>query len=100
MAVVSALKKTMSKLKKNKLAKWCSALTVVSVVAALGCFCCFAEDAVSPGTTVSTALSNALNTMLSDFVSYAAIVLPIGLTIFGTIVGIGYAMKLFKKISK
>ncbi len=100
MAVLSKFKQKVCKLKNNKIMKWVSVLSVVSVVASLGCFFCFAEDTQTGGQIVSTALSNALNQMLSDFFSYAAIVLPIGLTVFGVIVGIGYAMKLFKKISK
>lgn len=50
--------------------------------------------------TVSTALQTALNGVVTDFLSYVAMVLPIGLTIFGTVFGVKKAMSFFKTVTK
>ena len=49
--------------------------------------------------TISTALQTGLNTAVTDFVGYVAIVLPIGLTVFGTVFGVRKAKGFFKTVA-
>lgn len=100
MGVKSMVHKAKSWIKSNpKTFSVASACSVVGSVASALTVGAFAAEPVTTE-TLSTTLQTALQTMLNDFFSYAAVVLPVGLTIFGAIVGISYAIKLFKKISK
>lgn len=49
--------------------------------------------------TISTALQTGLNTAVTDFVGYVAIVLPIGLTVFGVVFGVRKAKGFFKTVA-
>lgn len=50
--------------------------------------------------TISTALQTGLNQAMSDFVGYVAVVLPIGLTVFGTVFGVKKAKGFFNTVAK
>lgn len=100
MGVKAMVHKAKSWIKSNSktfsVASACSVVGSVASALSVGAFAAEPETTAS----LSQSLSTAMNTMLSDFFSYAAVVLPVGLTIFGAIVGISYAIKLFKRISK
>ena len=85
--------KILNFVKGNKVA-FGSALTSMGVVGtSLSAFAETSSDAVS------TALQTGLHTAVTDFVGYVALVLPIGLTVFGTVFGIKKGMKFFKTVT-
>lgn len=103
-SIGASLSKYRKGFSKSKVRKWISVAAVSSFIAVMGCVTCFAADGETQTTqgsaVVAEALRTALNNMLTDFFTYAGIVLPIGFTIFGVMIGIAYATKLFKKVSK
>lgn len=50
--------------------------------------------------TIGTALQSGLNQAMSDFAGYVALVLPIGLTVFGTVFGVKKAKAFFNTVAK
>ena len=48
---------------------------------------------------LSPAVSDSLDALATQFYTYASVVVPVGLVIFGTVFGIHYGIKLFKKTS-
>ena len=74
-------------------------LMLTAALSVAGCMTALAEDGTASA-TVSDALREALNTVVTDFMGYVAIVLPIGLTIFGTVFGVKKGMQFFKTVSK
>lgn len=57
------------------------------------------EAGSSASATIGTALQTGLNTAVTDFVGYVAIVLPIGLTVFATVFGVRKAKGFFKTVA-
>ena len=57
------------------------------------------EAGSSASATISAALQTGLNTAVTDFVGYVAIVLPIGLTVFATVFGVRKAKGFFKTVA-
>ena len=49
---------------------------------------------------METAMQTALSAVQTDFLGYVAMVLPIGLGIFGTVFGVKKAMSFFKTVTK
>lgn len=49
---------------------------------------------------LSSTLSSSINSMVNDFLGYVAIVLPIGLTVFGAVWGIKRAKQFFSTVAK
>lgn len=83
---------------KSKASKYIVTLFVVMSMAAMTCLTCFAADE-SSAVNISETIRTSFTTMQNDLISYIGIVLPIGLTIFGTYWGIQKAIKFFKKSS-
>ena len=50
--------------------------------------------------TLITALTTGFTTMANNLLDIAVVVVPIGLTVYGTVIGIAYAKKFFNKIAK
>lgn len=49
---------------------------------------------------LSQTLRSSINSMVNDFLGYVAIVLPIGLTVFGAVWGIKRAKQFFSTVAK
>lgn len=49
---------------------------------------------------IGTALTTGLNTAVTDFVGYVALVLPIGLTVFGIVFGVKKSVQFFRTVTK
>lgn len=49
---------------------------------------------------LSETLRSSINSMVNDFLGYVAIVLPIGLTVFGAVWGIKRAKQFFSTVAK
>lgn len=75
-----------------------SACSIGAVIASGASLTCFAADGTP--LDLSTVLSTSLNSLTTQFNTYAGVVVPVALGIFGTVFGIQYGMKLFKKASK
>lgn len=84
---------------KSKASKYIVTLFVVMSMAAMTCLTCFATGEESSAVNISETIRTSFSTMQNDLISYIGIVLPIGLTIFGTYWGIQKAIKFFKKSS-
>lgn len=54
----------------------------------------------SANATLTTALGDGLQQMAVNIMDMAVLVVPIALTIWGAILGIGYAKKFFAKVAK
>ncbi len=83
---------------KMKISKLVVSMFVVMSMAAMTCLTCFATGEEST-VNISDTIRTSFTTMQNDLISYIGIVLPIGLTIFGTYWGIQKAIKFFKKSS-
>lgn len=59
-----------------------------------------AVPAYAEGTTTSDILQTGVNTIKTDVLGYVAIILPVGLAIFGAIWGIKKAIAFFKAVAK
>lgn len=59
-----------------------------------------AMDSDSASVTISAALQSGLNAAVNDFVGYVAVVLPIGITVFGTVFGVKKAKAFFNTVAK
>lgn len=81
----------LEKIKNSKLVKVIAGAVSASAVAAMGCISAFAEEV-----TPSQALTTAVTTIKTDFLSYVAIVLPVALAIFGIVFGIRKAIGFFR----
>ena len=75
--------------------------TTLAATAVMGsAMTAMAEEAGSSASaTIGTALQTGLNTAVTDFVGYVAIVLPIGLTVFATVFGVRKAKGFFKTVA-
>ncbi len=101
--------------KENPKALMRSAVCAVAAMIISGSsFICFADSGessinhfVTPDTNpdpehyyhLSAVLMDYLDSLFDRFCDFAIVVVPIGLVIFGTVFGIHYGMKLFKKAS-
>lgn len=84
-------------IKTNKLALSASLATQAALLAATPAFASGTEDSVtSVGSKISAALSSGLNTAITDFVGYVTTILPLGLTVFGSVWGTRKAMNFFR----
>lgn len=84
------------KIRNSKLAKVIVGTVSSCAVAAMGAVSAFAAD---PATTPQQALTTAVNTIQTDFLSYVSIVLPVALAIFGIVFGIRKAIGFFRSAS-
>ena len=75
------------------LASTCAIMNVVPALAA--------EDGLQSGSasTISSALQSGLSSMVSDFMALAALIIPIGLGVFGVVFGIRKGKQFFKIIT-
>ena len=85
------MKAMLEKIKNSKLAKVIVGSVSSCAVAAMGVVGAFAEEV-----TPSQALTTAVTTIKTDFLSYVAIVLPVALAIFGIVFGIRKAIGFFR----
>lgn len=83
-----------SKRAKKKLAMFITSLSLV-VGSALTAM---AEEVTT--VDLSQTLRSSINSMVNDFLGYVAIVLPIGLTVFGAVWGIKRAKQFFSTVAK
>lgn len=75
-------------------------ITLAATVVIGSAVTAMAEEAGSSASaTISAALQTGLNTAVTDFVGYVAIVLPIGLTVFATVFGVRKAKGFFKTVA-
>lgn len=75
-------------------------ITLAATVVIGSAMTAMAEEAGSSASaTISAALQTGLNTAVTDFVGYVAIVLPIGLTVFATVFGVRKAKGFFKTVA-
>lgn len=82
------------KIKNSKLAKVIVGTVSSCAVAAMGVVGACAESV-----TPQQALTTAVGTIQTDFLSYVAIVLPVALAIFGVVFGIRKAISFFRSAS-
>lgn len=94
---VKAFAKELSAKTKRRMAS----ITIAATVVIGSAMTAMAEEAGSSASAaMSEALRSGLNQMLTDFIGYVAIVLPIGLTVFGTVFGVKQAKKFFSTVAK
>lgn len=74
--------------------------TTLATAAILGTATTAMASESGASATIGTALQNGLNQAMSDFAGYVALVLPIGLTVFGTVFGVKKAKAFFNTVAK
>lgn len=88
--------KLIKKITTSKFFKTVSVTMAVACVMALGCVTAFAEDPAN----ISTALTNAFNTVAADIGSYALIAIPAAAGIFAIFFGVRRMFAFFKSLAK
>lgn len=73
--------------------------TILAATAVVGSAMTAMASEASASASISTALQNGLNQTVTDFVGYVALVLPIGLTVFGVAFGVKKAKVFFKTVA-
>lgn len=73
--------------------------TILTATAVVGSAVTAMASEASASASIGTALQNGLNAAVTDFVGYVALVLPIGLTVFGAVFGVKKAKGFFKTVA-
>lgn len=84
----------------NKLKAARNKLTIAATMAAVTAMNAMPTLAAGEDNTASNALTTGLNGVKTDVMGYIAIILPIGLGIFGAIWGIKKAIAFFRGVAK
>jgi hypothetical protein len=86
---------------KNKTVKKVVAVTTAMSLALSSAVCAFAADGGSTSSiNMADTLKSSMDSMVNDFIGYIAVVLPIGLTVFGAVWGIKKAKTFFGSMAK
>lgn len=73
--------------------------TTLAATAIIGTATTAMASEASASASIGTALQNGLNQTVTDFVGYVALVLPVGLTVFGAVFGVKKAKGFFKTVA-